>query len=503
MFKKILIANRGEIALRIMRTCREMGVQTVAVYSEADRGARHVRYADEAYFIGPTPPRESYLQSDRILEVVKKSGAEAVHPGYGFLAECGDFVEACEKAGVIFIGPNSKAMRLLGNKTEARRVMRDAGVPIIPGMEEGCRSLKEGMREADKIGYPLMLKAAAGGGGKGMRIVHQEADFPKAFEDAREEATSAFGDATIYIEKYISHPRHIEFQILADGFGHALHLYERECSIQRRFQKLIEESPCAIMTSDLRQRMGSVAVKAALASGYTNAGTVEFLVDDQRNFYFLEVNARLQVEHPVTEMVTGLDLVKAQLKIVSGEPLTLKQEDVPFRGSAIECRICTEDPYEDFFPSSGRIVHLIEPAGPGVRIESSLFEGQEISLFYDPLVAKLIVWAENRYEAVSRMKRALFEYEIVGIRTTIPFYRRVMEDENFIQGNFDTEYIERQMGGIRKKVVNPEIAAIFGALYKHTQKGLRSLSGHTKMTKGVDPWRMSVLTGMLRRLGGV
>ena len=501
MFTKILVANRGEIALRVMRACKEMGMTTVAVYSEPDRTARHVRYADEAYCIGPAPSADSYLRQDRILDVARTSGAQAIHPGYGFLAENGDFAEACERAGFVFIGPTSTAMRALGSKTEARRLMKAAGVPVIPGMESGCEDSAEALREAERIGYPVMLKAAAGGGGKGMRAVETPDELPAAFENARAEAVSAFGDPTVYIEKQIMKPRHVEFQILADHFGHCIHLNERECSIQRRHQKLVEESPSAIMTPELRRRMGVVAVKAALASGYTNAGTVEFLVDANRDFYFLEVNTRLQVEHPVTEMVTGIDLVKAQFRVSAGEPLLMTQADVPLNGSAIECRICAEDPYEDFFPSSGLIELLIEPAGPGVRMESGLREGQEVSLYYDPLVAKLIVWAATRDEAIARMRRALGEYEVYGIKTTIPFHKRVMEDKNFALGDFDTGYIDQhRLDQVPKRPGSDDIAAIVGAMFADMHKGNGRAAGKEKVVvRGVDPWKSSAATGMLRR----
>ena len=501
MFTKILIANRGEIALRVMRACREMGIASVGVFSEPDRLARHVRYADEAYCIGPAPSAESYLRIDKILEIARISGAQAVHPGYGFLAENGDFAEACENAGLVFIGPTSTAMRALGSKTEARRIMMAAGVPVIPGMEGACVSAEEALREADRIGYPVMLKAAAGGGGKGMRAVESADDLPSAFESARAEAASAFGDPTVFLEKQIVKPRHIEFQILADQHGHCIHLNERECSIQRRHQKLVEESPSSIMTPELRQRMGEVAVKAALASGYTNAGTVEFLVDINRDFYFLEVNARLQVEHPVTEMITGIDLVKAQFHVAAGEPLTLAQEDVPLNGSAIECRICAEDPHEGFFPSSGAVDLLIEPAGPGVRLDSGLLEGQEVSLHYDPLVAKLVVWAGTRAEAIDRMRRALNEYEVYGIKTTIPFHKLVMDDECFAKGDYDTSYIDHiLLDEVPKDAAMGDVAAIVGALLAGGTVSGASV-GRTQVAgvTAVDLWQSSVATALLRR----
>ncbi|NLT35850.1 MAG: acetyl-CoA carboxylase biotin carboxylase subunit [Gaiellales bacterium] len=519
MFKKILVANRGEIALRVLRACREMGIRSVAVYSEADRIAPHVRYADEAYLLGGPLPADSYLRIDRILEVAKASGAEAIHPGYGFLAERPDFAKACEEAGIVFIGPNSRAMALLGSKTEARRTMVAAGVPVIPGMDRGCESVEEGLAFAESIGFPIMLKAAAGGGGKGMRAVSSSADFPAAFTNARAEALSAFGDDTVFIEKQIVGPRHIEFQILCDNYGSAVHLNERECSIQRRHQKLVEESPSAIMTPELRARMGGVAVKAALASGYTNAGTVEFLVDANRDFYFLEVNTRLQVEHPVTEMITGIDLVKAQFAVSAGEKLWLTQEDIPLNGSAIEARICAEDPYEGFFPSSGEVELLIEPAGPGVRMESGLREGQEVSLFYDPLVAKLIVWAETRDQAIARMRRALSEYEIYGIKTTIPFHELVMADEAFIAGDFDTGYIDtKKLDEVQKHPTLAMVAAVSGVLLAEmpaTSGGRKGGNGNGGFAAGgrgraqgvapggspSDPWMAAVRSDMLRRWG--
>ena len=503
MFKKILVANRGEIALRVLRACRDAGVRSVAIFSEADRLAPHVRYADEAYCVGGPLPADSYLRIDAILDIAERSGAEAIHPGYGFLAERPDFAAACEEAGIIFIGPNSRAMAMLGSKTEARRTMMAAGVPVIPGMDRGCVSVEDGLKFAEEIGFPVMLKAAAGGGGKGMRIVGSREEFASAFELAKAEAGSAFGDDTIYVEKQIVRPRHIEFQILCDNYGNAVHLNERECSIQRRHQKLVEESPSAIMTPELRERMGAVAVKAALASGYTNAGTVEFLVDQDRNFYFLEVNARLQVEHPVTELVTGMDLVRAQLAIAAGETLWLEQEDVELRGSAIECRVSAEDPYEGFFPSSGVVELLKEPAGPGVRVESSLREGLEVSLYYDPLVAKLIVWGADRREAIERMRRALTEFEVYGIKTTIPFHRQVMVDEGFVTGDFDTGYVDsRRLDEVPKRPEFSLIAAVVGALC--VEQGLqrsrtpKRAAAYGGRNGGKDSWLASVYREMRR-----
>lgn len=503
MFKKVLVANRGEIALRVLRACREMGIRSVTIYSEADRLAPHVRYADEAYCVGGPLPADSYLRIDAILDIARQSGAEAIHPGYGFLAENPDFAAACEDAGIVFIGPSSRAMAMLGNKTEARRTMMAAGVPVIPGMDHGCSTVEEGLEFARQVGYPVMLKAAAGGGGKGMRTVGSPEEFRAAFELAKAEAASAFGDDTVYVEKQIVRPRHVEFQILCDNYGNAVHLNERECSIQRRHQKLVEESPSAIMTPELRERMGSVAVKAALASGYTNAGTVEFLVDQDRNFYFLEVNARLQVEHPVTELVTGIDLVKAQFAIAAGETLWLRQEDIRLHGSAIECRICAEDPYEGFFPSSGTVELLKEPAGPGVRLESGLREGLEVSLYYDPLVAKLIVWGADRREAIERMRRALSEYEIYGIKTTIPFHRQVMVDEGFVTGDFDTSYIDtRRLDEVPKAEEFARVAAVLGALSAETGQRVAApkAAGGVAVQRngGGDPWLATVYREMRR-----
>jgi len=444
---KILIANRGEIAVRVARACREMGITSVAVFSEADRSAKHVRYADEAYEIGPAPSSESYLVIDRIIETAAKSGCQAIHPGYGFLAENPDLPAACAAAGLIFIGPDAESMSLLGNKTEARKVMEKAGLPIIPGTREPIESGSEAIAAAAEAGYPILLKAAAGGGGKGVRIVHNEDDLLSSFNRASAEAESAFGNSDVYLEKYLVEPRHVEMQILADNHGNVIHLNERECSVQRRFQKLVEESPCCILDEALRNRMGSAAVAAVKASGYTNAGTVEFLIDSAGDFYFLEVNARLQVEHPVTEMITGIDLVKEQIKIASGMKLSLTQNDIGINGAAIECRISAEDP-ETFLPSTGYIKELVEPSGPGIRIESGISSDYDVPVFYDPLLSKVITWGKDRPEAIARMLRALDEYKIKGVKTTIPFHRRVLVDRNFSEGNYDT--------GIVSRIENPE-----------------------------------------------
>jgi len=450
MFKKILIANRGEIAVRIMRACREMGIATVAVYSEVDRTAQHVRYADEAYLLGPAPATESYLVMEKIIEAAKASKAEAIHPGYGFLAENPNFAQLVNDAGLTFIGPKPETIQLLGDKMAARETMIKAGVPIVPGVKKAISSVAEAQKIAAEIGYPILLKAAAGGGGKGMRIVRNADDMGQLFKMARSEAKSAFGDERIYIEKYLEKPRHIEFQIMADQHGNVVHLGERECSIQRRHQKVIEESPSPIVDPEMRRRMGATAIQAARAANYFNAGTVEFLVDQDKNFYFLEVNTRLQVEHPVTEMVTGIDLAKEQIRVAAGESLSFSQEDIQWYGSAIECRIYAEDPENNFLPSIGKIQSYREPQGPGVRVDSGLAKGDMVSMYYDPLISKLITWGRTRSEAIQRMQRALDEYVISGVQTAIPFHKQVMNHADFIKGNISTHFIDEN----KKQLVN-------------------------------------------------
>src|SRR5689334_9427262 len=425
-FKKILVANRGEIAVRVIRACRELGIPTVAVFSDVDRAALHVMKADEAYHIGPAAARESYLNIERILEVARHSGADAIHPGYGFLSENAQFAKACTDAGVKFIGPPPSAMEAMGSKTRAREAADRAGLPRVPGSVQALASLVEAEQVAAQVGYPVMLKAAAGGGGKGMRRVNAREELASAFTSAKSEALRAFGNDDVYIEKLIVEPRHIEIQVLGDEHGNMVYLGERECSVQRRHQKVIEEAPSAIVDEDMRRRMGAVAVQAAKSAGYTNAGTIEFLVDAARNFYFLEMNTRLQVEHPVTELVTGLDLVHLQLRIACGEKLPFRQEDIHLRGHAIECRIYAEDPENNFFPSPGKITRLITAAGPGVREDSGVYEGWQVPLEYDPLLAKLIVWARTRKQAIARMQRALDEYFIGGIKTNLPLFRKIL-----------------------------------------------------------------------------
>ena len=443
MFKKILIANRGEIAVRLIRACRDLGISPVAVFSEADRHALHVRLADEAYYLGESPAPLSYLLGDKIIEIALRCGAEAIHPGYGFLSEREWFARAVEGAGLVFIGPSAESIELMGDKTNARRAAERAGAPIVPGAKQPLANEEEARGMAAGIGYPIMLKASAGGGGKGMRIVRAAEDLASAFAMASAEAQSAFGDASVYIEKYIERPRHIEIQIVADRHGNIIHLGERECSIQRRHQKVIEECPASFNDPDLRERMGRAAVEIARAANYHSIGTIEFLVDAERNFYFLEMNTRLQVEHPVTEMVTGVDLVREQIRIAAGERLTIRQEDVRWTGVALECRIYAEDPDHLFLPSPGKITKLRTPSGPGVRDDSGVYEGWEVPIYYDPMISKLIAWGHDRAEATARMKRALDEYYVGGIRTTIPFFRAVLDDAEFRAGEIDTDFITR------------------------------------------------------------
>jgi acetyl-CoA carboxylase biotin carboxylase subunit len=442
IFGKVLVANRGEIAVRVIRACREMEIASVAVYSEADRSALHVRLADEARPIGPAPSRESYLSIERVLDAAEASGAQAVHPGYGFLAENAAFARACEEKGLVFIGPRSETIALMGEKTAARREAVAAGLPVVPGTLEPLADEETIAREAAGLGFPIMLKAAAGGGGKGLRLVESPDELPSALARARSEAKGAFGDDSVYLEKAIVRPRHIEIQVLADSHGNALHLFERECSIQRRHQKVIEESPSPLVTPELRDRMGALAVALARRVGYVGAGTLEFLVDADRNPYFLEMNTRLQVEHAVTEAVTGIDIVKVQIGIAQGDVLPFGQEDVAPRGHAIECRVYAEDPEAGFLPSPGRILALRVPDGPGVRDDSGVYEGWEVPVHYDPLISKLIVWAGSRTEAIRRMRRALSEYQVLGIETTLPFFDRVLRHPAFEAGDIDTSFVE-------------------------------------------------------------
>jgi acetyl-CoA carboxylase biotin carboxylase subunit len=460
MFKKILIANRGEIAVRVIRACHEMGIAAVAVYSDVDRAALHVRKADEAYPIGAAAAAESYLNIGKILDVARQAGAEAIHPGYGFLSENTRFAQACVDAGVKFIGPAAAAMEAMGSKTRARQAMERAGVPIVPGTSRGLESIEQAEEVAARIGYPVMLKAAAGGGGKGMRLVHAPDQLKPSLEAARSEAERSFADSEVYIEKAIVDPRHIEMQILADEHGQTLYLGERECSLQRRHQKVLEEAPSPIVDAEMRRRLGEVAVRVAQAANYTNAGTVEFLVDEQKNFYFLEMNTRLQVEHPVTELVTGLDLVHLQIRIAAGEKLPLRQEDVSIRGHAMECRIYAEDPDNSYFPSPGKITLLLAPSGPGIRRDSGMYEGWTVPMDYDPLLAKLIGYGSDREQAIARLTRALGEYFIGGIKTNISLFRRILSDADFRAAKLDTGFLERLLKQKQDQQADPQAAQV-------------------------------------------
>ena len=484
--KKILIANRGEIAVRVIRACRDMGIATVAIYSECDRAALHVRMADEAWPVGPSPPRDSYLRIDAMIDIARESGADAVHPGYGFLAENEDFAQACRAAGVIFIGPSPEAIALMGSKTAARQVAIRAGVPVVPGIEEPLSDQTpdaEVLAVAEGVGYPLMLKAVSGGGGKGMRMVSEPGELPSALRAARSEAQSAFGDGAVYLERRILSPRHIEVQLLGDHHGTVLPFVERECSIQRRHQKIVEESPSLAVSPDLRRRMTSAAAAVARAAGYTNAGTIEFLLDADGSFYFLEMNTRLQVEHPVTEMVTGVDLVQWQIRIARGERLDLDPERLLSpEAHAIECRIYAEDPENGFMPSPGRILGLRVPQGPGVRDDSGAYEGGEVPIYYDPMISKLVTWGETRDHALARMKRALAEYEVRGIRTTIPFFQWILDDPDFRAGRFDTTFVDRKLAargdGMLQAIDrdHEDLAALAAAVHVFNRSTLSSLA---------------------------
>ncbi|MBW7883883.1 MAG: acetyl-CoA carboxylase biotin carboxylase subunit [Caldilineaceae bacterium] len=493
MFRKVLIANRGEIAVRIIRACQEMGIATVAVYSDADVAALHVALADEAIRIGPPPPRASYLCADRILEVALEHGCQAIHPGYGFLSENAAFADAVSAAGLTFIGPSGDAMRVMGSKTSARAAMEAAGVPVVPGFQ-ASQADTDLIAAGGQIGFPLLVKATAGGGGKGMRIVREVAELPQALESARREAMNAFGDDQIYLEKLIEHPHHIEFQLFADHHGNAVHLFERECSVQRRHQKIVEETPSPLLDEELRQRMGEAAVTAIKAVGYTNAGTVEFLVDEQRNFYFLEMNTRLQVEHPITELVTGVDLVKLQLRVAVGAPLPFRQDELTQRGHAIECRIYAEDPANGFLPAIGKVLVAVEPVGPGVRVDTGITSGDEVTIHYDPMIAKLIVSGENRRDAIERMQWALRHYVLLGdIVTNIPFLRDVLAHPRFANGETTTDFVDEAFAHWQPPAQRPPDLALAIAAVAEIMQGERTMTAAPQGSRDGDlysPWNL-------------
>jgi len=492
--KKILIANRGEIALRIMRSAREMGISCVAVYSEADQHAPFVKYADEAYCIGPPPSTESYLRGDKIIEVAFKSGAQAIHPGYGFLSEKASFARMVRDAGLIFIGPSPESMEMMGDKLNAKATAARSKVPMIEGSDGAVKDYNEALRIARKIGFPLLIKASAGGGGKGMRLVEKEDDLEMQMKMAMSEALSAFGDGSVFIEKFAEKPRHVEIQIIGDEYGNIVHLFERECSIQRRHQKLIEEAPSCVLTPELRERMGKCAVEVARACGYYSAGTVEFLVDKNLNFYFLEMNTRLQVEHPVTEFITGVDLVKEQILVAMGLPLSFRQEDLSVRGHAIEVRVCAEDPSDNFLPDTGTLYYYQRPSGPGVRVDDGVEQGMEIPIYYDPMIAKLIVYGRNREEAIEKMIRAIDDYEIVGVETTLDFCKFVLRHPAFIKGDFDTSFIKTHFQPeLLEKNENgtiPDLAAIAAVEVLGNVSGTSSAG--SSVQKNVNPslWKL-------------
>jgi len=505
MFKKILIANRGEITIRVIRACRELGVATVAVYSEADRAALHVRVADEAYCIGPAASKDSYLRGDKILEVAKRCGADAIHPGYGFLSENKAFAEACAAAGITFIGPNTKAIEIMGNKTTSRVAVFEMGVPLVPGMKENLTSEAHAMEWAERIGLPIMLKAAAGGGGKGMRMVSHMEDVPAAYRAAKSEGLNSFGDDSVYMERYVENPRHIEIQVLGDKHGKILYFPERECSIQRRHQKVIEEAPSVIVDAEMRKAMGEAAVKAARAVDYDSAGTVEFIVSGKsREFFFLEMNTRLQVEHPITEMITSIDLCKEMIRSAAGYPLPFEQEDIKINGHAIECRIYAEDPDNKFLPTPGKIIGLRVPGGPWVRDESGMYDGLDVPIHYDPMLSKLVVWGSTRQRAITRMLRALGEYAVKGIKTTISFHARMLKNEKFIAGDFDTNFIDTQFQPQDAARIKPDedialVAAAIKAYRRDKSRAMTSMGGGCDC-EGASTWKSS---GRVIRQSGI
>ncbi len=506
MFKKILIANRGEIAVRVMRACRDLGIATVAVYSEADASALHVRMADEAWLIGPAPSNESYLRGEKIIEVVRRSGAEAIHPGYGFLSENAEFVRTVTAEGITFIGPSPEAMEAMGGKISARKLAIEAGVPVVPGTTEPLKSADDALKTAEEFGFPVMLKASAGGGGKGMRLVENSGELRSAFETAQSEALASFGDDSVYLEKAVVRPRHIEIQVFSDTHGNYVHLGERECSIQRRHQKVVEECPSPIGDPELRAKMGEAALLVARAVNYVGAGTVEFLVSDlDRSFYFLEMNTRLQVEHPVTELVTGIDLVREQIMVAAGEKLSFTQDDINWNSHAIECRVYAEDPDNNFLPSPGRITRLRLPQGNGVRDDGGVYEGSEVSIYYDPMISKLAAWGRTREEAIDRLRRALEEYTVEGIKTTLPFFRKIVTDREFLEGKLDTGFITRFNEREKEKTravdeAERDIALIAAVLDNSEKQKNLSASQNTngqKESKWKNSGRMDALSNRL------
>ena len=505
MFRKILIANRGEIALRILRACREMEIAAVAVFSDADRASLHVRLADEAWPIGPAPSRESYLRIDKLMDVARRAGCDALHPGYGFLAENAALPRACAENKITFIGPSPEAMERLGSKTAARQAAKAAGVPTVPGTIEPLADASEAAEFAREAGYPVLLKAVAGGGGKGMRRVESESEIAAAWRDAASEALNAFGDGRLYIEKYLDRPRHIEIQVLADHHGNVLYLGERECSVQRRHQKVVEEAPSPIVDAALRQAMGEAAVRLARAGGYTNAGTLEFLVDAKRNFFFLEMNTRLQVEHPVTEMVTGLDLVKLQIRIAAGEPLPIRQQEVVLRGHAIECRIYAEDPDNNFFPSPGKILSRRVPAGPGIRLDDGVYPGWVVPTDYDPLLGKLISWGADRAEAIARLRRALAEYSVGGIKTNVSLFRRILSDPDYIRGDIYTRWLDDWLARSSAPAATAELpgpletAAVLAAALFHLSTNGAAPGACSPSGTPASPWKQEARRAAISR----
>lgn len=487
---KILVANRGEIAIRVMRSAREMGIRTVAVFSEVDRNALHVRVADEAVFIGPSPSSESYLRIEKIIEAARLTGAQAIHPGYGFLSENEDFAQAVESAGMIFIGPSAQSITLMGSKLAAKAAVAKFNVPLVPGTSEPIDDIKAAKAIATKIGYPVLIKASAGGGGKGMRIVERDAEFQEQMERAVSEATSAFGDGSVFIEKYITQPRHIEFQIFGDQHGNVVHLFERECSIQRRHQKVVEEAPSSVLTPALRQQMGEAAINVAKSCNYYGAGTVEFILDEKLNFYFLEMNTRLQVEHPVTEMITGIDLVKLQIKVAQGEKLPFKQEDLKYHGHAVEVRVYAEDPANNFLPDIGTLATYTRPQGNGVRVDDGFEEGMSIPFYYDPMIAKLICHAETRGQAIEKTIRAISDYEITGIETTLGFCNYVMHHEAFRSGKFDTRFVEKYFKPeVLKSAANPDEEVLAATLSTYLMNGAQESTASASAPVVVSKWK--------------